>query len=431
MRRFFVPRRRAAVLAALLLVGAGAFHAGARLLRSFDPEPVATLEVVKGRFVREVRAEGSLKSVRATPIVAPTAAGRAQRVAFVARDGAAVKAGEVVVRFDPFEADKEGKDGRADLRAAESRIDKTKAENGKTRRGHDLDRLLAEDELDRARTFLLDDETIFSRHEIIESSLDRTLSERKLLAVAGKLAASDTLATTDLALGRIEAGKAQFTVKEAEKGLKQLQIEAPHDGLLVLERRWNGETTYVGDTLWPGQKVAEIPDLAQLEARVYLLEADAAGLKPGLGAQVFIEGRSGPGTAAKVSRVEPVAKPRTSQSPVKYFETTLALEKTETSFMRPGQRVQAVVRLEEAEGTIAIPRAALFEKDGRRLVYRQAGGRFTPVEVALGQSSASRVVVEKGLAAGDRIALRDPAERASRIFAPRGDKPGSSREAPR
>ncbi len=414
--RFGIARRAALGVAAALVLGACVLLAAGRLPGSFGAAPVATIEVARGSFVREVRAEGTLKSVQATPIVVPPASGRSQRVAFVARDGAPVKEGEVVVRFDPFEVEKEAADGRADLRAASSKIDKTKAEADKTRRGHDLDRALAEEELDRARTFVLLDETIFSRHEIIESALDRTLSEKKAATASSKLEASGRLATTDLALDRIETGKARFKVTEAEKGLKQLQIEAPHDGLLVLERKWSGEPTYVGDTLWPGQKVAEIPDLARLEARVHVLEADAAGLKPGLPAQVFIEGRAGAGYPAKVLRVEPVAKARSSQSPVKYFETTLALERTDPGLMRPGQRVQAEIRLEEAKDVIAIPRAALFEKDGRRLVYRQSSPRFTAVEVTVGPSSASRVVIETGLAPGDRIALRDPAERAARIF---------------
>ena len=36
------------------------------------------------------------------------------------------------------------------------------------------------------------------------------------------------------------------------------------------------------------------------------------------------------------------------------------------------------------------------------------GSPDAPVEVAVSRNSISRVVVEKGLAAGDRIALRDP-----------------------
>jgi HlyD family secretion protein len=327
-----------------------------------------------------------------------------------------VKAGEVVVRFDPWESERDSADGKADRRAAVGKMDKTRAQGETTRRGRQLDRDLAADELDRARSFAPLNQEIFSRPEVIESGLDRTLYEKKVQSLSGMLAAGDELARTDLALAGIEAGKADLRIREAEKGLKALEMAAPHDGLLVLERGWSGEPAHVGDTLWPGQKVAEIPDLASLEARVYVLEADAAGLKPGLSALVSIEGRTEPPAPARVARVEPIARPRTPQSPVKYFETILALERTDPAYMRPGQRVQVVVQLEARDGVLAIPRAALFEKEGRRLVYRAAGGRFAPAEVTLGTGSAARVVVESGLKAGDRIALRDPAERAARIF---------------
>jgi len=79
--------------------------------------------------------------------------------------------------------------------------------------------------------------------------------------------------------------------------------------------------------------------------------------------------------------------------------------------MKPGQKVRAVVRLEEAEGVIAIPRGAVFEKDGKRVVYRRGKDGFAAVEIAIGRQSISRVVLDSGLAAGDRIALRDPTEK--------------------
>ena len=94
---------------------------------------------------------------------------------------------------------------------------------------------------------------------------------------------------------------------------------------------------------------------------------------------------------------------------MKYFEATLSLARTDPALMKPGQRVRAIVRLEQADGVLAIPRGAVFDKDGRRVVYRKQAGRFVPVEVTIGQQSISRVVVVKGLAAGDVVALRDPA----------------------
>ena len=81
-------------------------------MRSLDPDPVATFEIQRGRFVREVEGRGTLKAVKATPIVAPIESGRPQKIAFLAKDGAVVAAGETVVEFDPYDA-REGGGGRA------------------------------------------------------------------------------------------------------------------------------------------------------------------------------------------------------------------------------------------------------------------------------------------------------------------------------
>ncbi|HSD29219.1 MAG TPA: HlyD family efflux transporter periplasmic adaptor subunit [Vicinamibacteria bacterium] len=391
----------AGALALLALVGAG-------LVRSIEPETVATFEVSPGRFVREVEATGTLKAVRATPVIVPLESGRAQKVAFLARDGAHLAKGETVVEFDPYDAQKEAADGQADLTAARAKIDKAKAEGAKNERALGLDRDVAKEELDRAETFKLADEGLFSRHQIIESRLDRDLFAARADVAGRKLDASGELSSAERQLGEIDASKAHLKLKVAEKGLRSLRIEAPHDGLLVLQRNWRGEVPFVGDTLWPGQKIAELPDLSQLEARVFVLEADGAGLKAGLSARLAIEGRPGEEHEATVTKVEPLAKTRDYQSPVKYFEATLSLARTEASFMKPGQKVRAVVRLEEAKDVLAIPRGAVFEKDGRRVVYRKKGGSFVPAEITIGRQSIARVVLDSGLAAGDVIALRDP-----------------------
>jgi len=361
-----------------------------------------------------VEARGSLRAVKATPIVVPPQSRRAQKVAFLAADGTLLKAGDVVVEFDPYDAQREAADSQADLAAAKAKIDKAKADGHKNERSIAIDQEVAKEDLSRAERYKLTDETLYSRHQIIESRLSRELASTQLEVAGQRLGASGRLTAAERALGEIDAAKANFKLDMARKSLSALRVLAPHDGLLVLERNWRGETTFVGDTLWPGQKVAELPDLSQLEAKVFVLEADGAGLKPGLAARLAIEGRPGEDFAATVARVEPLARTTDWRSPVRYFEATLSLARTEPAFMKPGQRVRAQVRLEEAQGVLAVPRGALFERDGKRVVYRRQSGGFVPVEVAIGRQSIAQVVVQKGLSAGDVVALRDPtAERAA------------------
>ena len=404
LRALAAHRRLAGALAAVLALGAIGFG----LMGSIDGQGVATVEVKPGRFVRDVEARGSLKAVKATPILVPPESGRQQKVAFLAKDGAFVKAGETVVEFDPYDAEREAADGQSDLDAARAKIDKASAEGGKNQAALGLDRDVAQEQLDRAETYTLTDDKLFSRHQIIESQLDKELFQARADVAQRKLAASGKLSSTERALGEIDASKAQLKVSIAEKGLRSLKIQAPHDGLLMLERNWRGEMPSVGDSLWPGQKVAEVPDLARLEARVFVLEADGAGLKVGQKARFVIEGRPGEEYEASVSRVEPLAKTRDWQSPVKYFETVLSLARDAAGDLKPGQKVRATLRLDEADAVLTIPRGAVFDKDGKRVVYRKNGAGFAPVEVEAERQSISHLVVAKGLAAGDVIALRDP-----------------------
>ena len=74
-----------------------------------------------------------------------------------------------------------------------------------------------------------------------------------------------------------------------------------------------------------------------------------------------------------------------------------------------------------------VPRGSVFEREGKKVVWRRDGSRFEPVEIELGPAAVGNVVVEKGLAAGDEIALRDPEAEVR----PAGDKPTAGPSSPR
>lgn len=414
----------AAAFFALLVLG----PLGARRLLQ-SPEVVAE-EVTRGSFNREVSATGALKSVQATPVLVPTDSNGPQKIAWMAIDGTRVKAGDPVVLFDPSDAQKSLADGKSDRATADNKIQKTTAENKKTQAGLALDLELAKGERERAETFASKDTDIYSRNEIITSQIDRELLGKRADSAKYKSEATSKLGAADIALGQIERSKADIRIRQAEKGLGSLRVLAPHDGIIVFERNWRGEALSVGETCWPGQKIAEIPDLGALEAKVFVLEADAGGLKPGQSARVTIEAHPDTEYTAKVSRVDAMAKTRNWRSPIKYFETILTLEKTEAAVMKPGQAVRAVLALEEVKDAVSVPRGAVFEKDGKRVVYKLDGGHFSPVEVTLGHASLARVVIEKGLAQGDRIALRDPTRGTDEILGTGGKERARKSETP-
>jgi HlyD family secretion protein len=318
-----------------------------------------------------------------------------------------VKAGEVVVRFDPTDPEKQLRDGQADLAAASAKLAQEEIKSTTAVDNRDSAANLAGAELEQQRKFQSKDKEIFSRNTIIEAEIDESLAGAKQQHAESAKQIERKLARSKAGVISVEKQKAQITIAHAKTALASMEIKAPHDGILVLRRNWKGELPRVGEQLWPGQKVAEIPLLDTMEAEVFVLEVDGSGITDKQPAEVVVESRPELTYQAKVKLVDKLAKPRVPGVPVQYFAVVLELEKTDHAVMKPGQRVRATLILDKADALV-VPRQAVVGKDGKNVVYRRGAHGFEAVEVELGGGTSGRVVIAKGLAAGDVVALRDP-----------------------
>ena len=374
-------------------------------------DEIATFRVEPITFTRRVTAEGTLKATKATPVTAPQNATAPLKVSWIADDGTLLRRGDVIVRFDSTDFENLLLSGQEARENANNRLAKETAESGAVRKNLTRDARLAQSELEAAKRFKFDDAEIFSRYARIENEVDQELASSKKRHAEEVLGIRGSLAAVERDLIAIDDRKAGLKIKQAEEGLKALQVVAPHDGILVLQRNWRGDMPRVGDSMWRGQPIGEIPELQSMKAEVFVLEADAAGLAAGQKATVSLEADASRTFSGTVKSVDKVARPRIPRQPVQYFGVTVELARTDPTLMKPGARVRAVLEVESQANAFAIPRQALFEKEGKKLAYVKRGETFEPVEVTIGSSSAGRVVVTRGLSTGEEIALEDPTQR--------------------
>ncbi len=369
--------------------------------------PVYT--VVPSHFARRVTAEGNLKAKNAVTVNAPQQSDGPMKIAWVAADGTVLKKGDLVARFDATDFETLLRTGNEDLATAGNKREKTDVDAGTTRLNLQRDARQAEAELLSARMFRFDDAEVFSRYQRIESQVDEQLASEKKTHAHNVLGVRETLSAADVALIDIEKKKADLKVRNANQGLSALEVRSPYDGILVLQRDWRGDLPRAGSTLWNGSPIGDIPDLREMKAEVFVLEADAAGIAVGQKATVTLESQPGVAYSGKISQIDKLARPRFRGVPVQYFGVTVMLDRSDPKVMKPGARVRAVLQVEDIANAFSIPRQALFEKNGKKIVYRKRGGKFEPVEVTMATSSAGRVVVTKGIAKGDELALVAPA----------------------
>jgi len=390
---------------------------------TFEVEPAAT-------FVRRVRAEGLLAAVEATSVTAPQDSKRPMKIAWVADDGQIVKEGDLVVEFDASEMERTLADSQDDVSASNKRMKKEGVSARANEAKRDVTAALSDSEAAVAREFEVDDADILSRNEIVESSIDVELAEAKARHARRVKDIERAVSSKQIDLLSIQKNLSSREVERAEEGLAKLQVKAPHDGILVLKRNWRGDPIRVGDTVWRGQKLAELPHVAELEAKVHVLEADAGNLAAGLPAEVVVDAHPSHTYEATLQKMDTLAQPKHHEVPVHYFGVTLALAVTDPDTMRIGQRIQATILVEEPEALV-VPRQAIFDEDGKSIVYKKGVGGFDAVVVELGTASAGRVVITSGIEAGDEVALRDPNEDADALLGEKDDaKAGEHPKAP-
>ena len=391
------PRRAGGAAAVLLLAVSCA-----------GPAPVPTYEVVPRDFTHRVTAEGFLRSTDVTLVQVPQEAPPGGAILWRAEDGIQVKEGEVVALLDRNEMERKVKKEEADLASAQVRRDQTRVE-GEARvdevgsRRHE-----AELELDLAERFRRIDRDLYSRREILQSEIDEQLA-RVRQDQAGELQKLHRdLAATELVLVDVDRRRAVDEVRRAQRQLDALEVKAPRAGILTWIRDDKGDLPQIGEQVWRGQKLAEIPTLSQLGIEAFVVEADFGGIVAGREATVTLDAHPELSYQARVTRVDPVAQRRFEGSPSLYFEVLLQLEKTDLAVMKPGQRVTASILVEEVANALVVPRQALFSEEGAYVVYRAIGHDFERTPVQVSALARGLAVIASGLDAGSRVALADP-----------------------
>lgn len=403
-RRGFALAGGAAVLGAALV----AFGVKAARRSSAPDLPVAI--AARTAFVRRVTAEGNLRAAKATPLVAP-GNDLALKLAWIADDGAPARKGDVVVRFDPTETEKNLDRGKNERLQSVRRGEKSTVDSGAAVANLGRDASQAGLERRTAETFQSKDPDLFSRREILEADLDVSLAGERETKAVGTKVSREKVGRMDVELAGIDTRKADIKIRKAEAEMKALTIEAPHDGFVVFQRDWRGDLPSIGQQMWSGFKVAEIPDVSSIVADVWVLEADAGGLAAGQAATVVVESDPGHPYEARVERIDSVPKPRVRGSPVTYFGAVVKLEGTEGRPLKPGQRVTVTFRMDERPDALVVPRPALQVRDGKKVVWVRKRDAFVPVEVVAGPLAPALAVIEKGLEPGDVVALVDPEKR--------------------
>ncbi len=161
-------------------------------------------------------------------------------------------------------------------------------------------------------------------------------------------------------LKELQLEKTVYDIETAETAIEALALRLPIDGVLVVATiPWEGRKVAVGDNVWPGFVLLELPDLSEMRIRAVLSDVDDGRLEPGMKAVVSLDAFPDTEFDSEVSSITPVAQESSPRSLRRAFTVTVQLLRTDSERMRPGMAARVRVTTETRKNVLLTPRSAV------------------------------------------------------------------------
>ncbi len=422
-------RRLLFTAAALLVLGAGAV-AALQVLGKKETRDIPTARAQRGNLDLTVYTRGELRPLRSGMLVAPPVRGQLQ-ITYLVKTGERVKEGDLVVEFDPSEQEYNIEQARSELLQAEQEITKSKADTAVQVAQDEVALLQAQFEVRRW-------ELEVSRNELLsviegkKNDLALEEAKRKLAQLEGDIKSRRVTAQASVAVLEQKRNRQRIQLERAETDLKTLKVTAPFDGVVSLKDNMDasGGMFYTGmvlpeyrqgDLVSPGRTIAEVLDISQMEVQAKVSEIDRSRIQAGQAVKVEVDARPLQKFNGKVKAVAGQAVRGwfgDSGGAERKFDVTFVLDAAELP-MRPGVTCNVQILGEEVKNALLLPRQAIFEKDGKPVVYVRRGPSFEAQEIKVLHRSESRVAVD-GIPEGTEVSLADPSKAGGAV------KPGKA-----
>ena len=394
------------LIAVLLLLGgasAGVYHL--RQVQSAVTLPLAPAR--QGDFLAIIRCRGELKAGRSAQIYAPMVPNL--RIAWLAPPGERVETGDTIVKFDSSSAQQQLQQKEAQLRQAQATLDQAVAQAKITAEQDNSDLADAKFTVERAR-LEASKQAIVSRIQGEESKIDLGLAEQKLKVVEATVAlhaASDKSKMASLTRLRDQAaGDVDLT----KSRIGQMEIKAPLAGYLVFSSNYsqgwmNAKPFKVGDNVFAGMGLAEMPDLETLLMDAKVEEIDRGRISVDLEVRVRVDSLPELTMPAKIGQISLMAEATNEFPPTRNFRAYAPLPHPDAR-LRPGMNGGMDIVINRIPNAISIPAKALFTRAGKPIVYVGDNGHYKAVEVQVQARNPDEIAIT-GIRAGSMVALVD------------------------
>lgn len=372
---------------------------------------IPVYEVKESAFSIVVSGFGEIEAAQSQKILTPGR--RPMSIAWLKDENTYVEKGDVIARFDAQQIIKDSREEELELMTLQQDILKSQAQQSQAVNDIDSDQTFVREEFAFVDKFAIDDLRIYSQLEIIDTLANRNFLEAKDDFLEWKETSIVEQHSNEMAVLDIRKSGVQTKFNQHQQALSSLEVVSPYSGLLVYEKDRRGEKPAIGQTVFPGRPIAQIPNLDNMQATLFVQANDAIDLAEGQAVSIRLDAYPNEVFEGEVKQVSGFPRSIERGNPVTYFEVTANLLRQDKSMMQPGRKLTATIDVKAPSNSLVVPLQSLHFDDGSSYVYVQSGSGFEKRNVSSGRKNLYVVEITEGLFEGDVIALSPPESSAS------------------
>jgi len=261
------------------------------------------------------------------------------------QEGRAVKVGKPILKFDTQELMTLLREKSNALNEKQKQLEKQEIVSREVIAELKLSLQEAIAGLDKARLKADIPAELLANRDYRENKLVLEQAELTLSLREQELEKERRVQDTEINILKRQIAVLQGEVEEFRGSIDSMTIKAASPGVVIHTVNHRNDKHEVGDNVWRGRRVMELPDLSQLQVHLEVPERESARIAVGQPVKFVVEAAPDRQFYGEIIELASVIHTKSRSQPARVFDATVSMKDPDLSLMRPGMSVSAEIRL--------------------------------------------------------------------------------------
>lgn len=201
----------------------------------------------------------------------------------------------------------------------------------------------------------------------------------------------------------------QDQINRYQKAIAATTIRTPEDGIVMFAKDYSGKP-YGKDTeinIWR-PLIATLPDMSKVITETYVKEIDISKIQMNDSVRIKIDALPDKVFLGHVIKIATIGEDH-KDFDMKAFKVVIRFEESNKE-LKPGMSSNNDIIIDKVKDQVLIPVAAIFNKQGKKIVYVESKGDIREVSITPVVENEQFVAVDKEVKEGDVILMYQPEE---------------------